>query len=86
MAYVAHPVRLRVPDGQPSFEVLRHLVVLALPRDTSPGSAGASADEREGLRTGSGRPRRGLGAGFAPAPAYDPASGAPPRLSSISDA
>ncbi len=78
MGYVAHFVRLRVPDGQPSFEVLRHLVVLALPRGASPGSAGASAAEREGLRTGV---RQALAAawerGFAPAPAYDPASGAP---------
>ena len=76
--YVAHFVRLRVPDGQPHFEVLRHLVVLALPRDASPGSAGADAAELEGLRN---QVRQALTAawerGFAPAPDYDPESGAP---------
>lgn len=70
LGYVAHLVRLRIPDGQPALQLQRHLVLLWLPE--VPATA-----ERELLRASV---RRALAATWqrclAPSPAYDPQTGA----------
>lgn len=68
--YVAHLVRLRIPDGQPALQLQRYLALLWLPE------VPATAD-RELLRASV---RRALAATWqrclSPAPAYDPQTGA----------
>lgn len=79
MGYVAHFVRLRVPDGQPALQVQRHLVVLSLPERPAdlPTDRGALRD----------RVRRAVWSAwdrsFSPAPTYDPQTGAPLPPSSV---
>lgn len=74
IGYVAHLLRLRVPDGQSALQVLRHIVVLALPQMPS---------DLDLLRESV---RRAIWSAwersFTPAPAYDPQTGAPLPTSS----